>query len=262
MMTKSNTRSCKRKNSFLIVSMAMLFILLGYASMLYAAGPKAGGVLTFGTENEFAGFELLKSGSRLAINGSTAANTIMEPLFRFNTNDDLIPVLGLSAVSSDGGKVWTIKLRKGVRFHDGTSFNADAVVHHWERILNPKNKFRGRSAVSPILSVEKVNDYAVKFNLKHAWLPFLRSISSTRTLMNIIPSPKTVEAGSQNRAPVGTGPFIFKEWQSSMNLVRARTELQTPGRPLFQLEINSAKSAGFSFSLTRLSDRKYFAKGS
>ena len=222
MVTKSNTRSGNRKNSILIVAMAMLFILQGYASMLYAAGPKTGGVLTFGAENEFAGFELLKAGNRLAINGATAANTIMEPLFRISNGGDLIPVLGLSAVSSDEGKAWTIKLRKGVKFHDDTDFNADAVVHHWKRILNPKNKFRGRSGVSPILSVDKVDTYTIKFNLKHAWLPFLKTISSTRTLMNLIPSPKAVAAGNQNREPVGTGPFVFKEWQSGEKFVVVR----------------------------------------
>lgn len=222
MMTTSNTLSCMRRKTFLTVSITLLIILLGHASILYAAGPKAGGVLTFGAENEFAGFEMLKSGSRLAINGSTAANTIMEPLFRMSDGGKLIPVLGLSAVSSEGGNVWTIKLREGVKFHDGTPFNADAVVHHWERILNPENKYRGRSAVSPILSVDKVTDLTVKFNLKHAWLPFLPSISTTRNLMSIIPSPRAVEAGGQNRSPVGTGPFKFEEWQSGEKFVVVR----------------------------------------
>ncbi len=233
MMTKSNTRFCLLRKTFLTISITLLIILLGHTSMLFAAGSKAGGVLTFGTENEFAGFELLKSGSRLAINGSTAANTIMEPLFRMSDGGKLIPVLGLSAVSSEGGKVWIVKLREGVNFHDGTPFTADAVVNHWERILNPENKFRGRSAVSPILSVDKINDHTVKFNLKHTWLPFLPSISSTRSLMNIIPSPHAVETGGQNRAPVGTGPFKFEEWQSGEKLVVVRNpEYWQEGKPL------------------------------
>jgi ABC-type transport system substrate-binding protein len=98
----------------------------------------------------------LKSSSRLAINGSIAANTIMEPLFRMDNDENLIPVLGLSAEQSDDGKTWTVKLRKNVKFHDGTAFNADAVVHHWNRLLNPENKFRGRAAMGPIVSVTKV----------------------------------------------------------------------------------------------------------
>lgn len=233
MMTKPKTRACKRRKTFLTVSITILIILLCHASVPFAAGSKDSRVLTFGTENEFAGFELLKSGSRLAINGSTAANTIMEPLFRISDDGKLIPVLGLSAVSSEGGKVWTIKLRKGVKFHDGTPFTADAVVHHWDRILNPENKYRGRSALSPILSVDKVNYHTVKFNLKHAWLPFLPSISSTRSLMNLIPSPQAVETGSQNRAPVGTGPFKFEEWQSGEKFVVVRNpEYWQKGKPL------------------------------
>lgn len=173
-----------------------------------------GGTLRFGTENDFAGFEVIKSSSRLAINGSIAANTIMEPLFRMDNEENLIPVLGLSAVRSDDGKTWTVKLRKNVRFHDGSPFNADAVLHHWNRLLDPENKFRGRAAMGPIVSVTKVDDYTIQYNLKHPWLPFKRVTSSTRGLTNLIPSSKSVDAGNQDRAPVGTGPFKLKEWRS------------------------------------------------
>lgn len=182
---------------------------LGAAS---APQPRYGGTLRFGVENEFAGFEVLQSASRLAINGATAANAIMEPLFRLDEKENLIPVLGLSAAQSPDGKTWTIRLRQGVQFHDGTPFNADAVVDHWQRMFDPDNKFRGRSALSVIETVEKVADDTVRFQLKHAWLPFRRVITSTRSLINLIPSPKAVAQGTQNRAPAGTGPFRFEQW--------------------------------------------------
>jgi 4-phytase/acid phosphatase/peptide/nickel transport system substrate-binding protein len=170
--------------------------------------------LRFATENEFAGFETLKSSSRLAVNGSIAANTIMEPLFRMDADGNFIPVLGLSASRSEDGKTWTVKLRPNVLFHDNTPFNADAVVHHWERMLDPANKFRGRSALGPIISVAKIDELTVVFKLKHFWLPFERVISSTRSLANLIPSSRAVEQGLQNRSPVGTGPFMLVQWKS------------------------------------------------
>jgi 4-phytase/acid phosphatase/peptide/nickel transport system substrate-binding protein len=203
----------KLQSHTLAVLMILLFSLL-FANTLLAANPKMGGTLKFGTENDFAGFEVFKSSSRLAINGSIAANTIMEPLFRMDNDENLIPVLGLSANLSADGKTWTIKLRKKVKFHDGTPFNADAVVHHWDRLLNPDNKFRGRAAMGPIASVTKVDEYTIQCNLKHPWLPFKRVISSTRGLIQLIPSSQSVEAGNQDRAPVGTGPFKLKEWKS------------------------------------------------
>ena len=194
----------------------MLFLLIGCFSVSHAlaSGPRKGGTLRFGTENDFAGFDVLKSSSRIAINGSIAANTIMEPLFRLDDKNNLIPVLGLSAEKIEDGKAWIIKLRKQVAFHDGTAFNADAVVNHWRRMLNPENKFRGRAALGPVISVTKVDVHTVRFDLKHDWLPFEKVISSTRGLANLIPSNKAVESGTQDRAPVGTGPFMFKSWES------------------------------------------------
>ena len=197
-----------------IMVLSMMVCLCGIlVGGVLAAGTNMGGTLIFGTENDFAGFEALKSGSRLAINGAIAANTIMEPLFRMDAEENLIPILGLSAKPSEDGKTWTVTLRQGVVFHDGTPFNADAVVHHFGRLLNPENKFRGRGALGPIIAVNKVDDYTVCFELKHAWLPFRRAISSTRGLGGVIPSSAAIEAGNQDRAPVGTGPFKFKTWE-------------------------------------------------
>ena len=131
-----------------------------------------------------------------------------------DTDENLIPVLGLSLEQSDDGKTWTVNLRKNVKFHDGTAFNADAVVNHWDRLLNQENKFRGRAAMGPIVSVKKVDETTIQYNLKHPWLPFKRVICGTRGLINLIPSSKSVDAGNQNRAPIGTGPFKLEEWKS------------------------------------------------
>lgn len=196
------------------VVFTVVLIMFGLSFSTHASGHRYGGTITFGVEAQFAGFEAIKSASRLAINGSIAANTIMEPLFRLDEKGNLIPVLGLSATLSKDSKMWIIKLRKGVKFHDGTPFNADAIVNHWQRLFDPQNKFRGRGALAAIESVEKADDYRIRFRLKHPWLPFLRVITSTRELINLIPSPKAVESGTQNRAPVGTGPFMFKEWSA------------------------------------------------
>jgi 4-phytase/acid phosphatase/peptide/nickel transport system substrate-binding protein len=213
----SATKYHPRSKPVRIVSPAVLIlslILLGISISTQASEHRYGGTLTFGVEAEFAGFEVIKSSSRLAINGATAANTIMEPLFKMDQGGNLIPVLGVSAKLSENGKIWSIELRKGVKFHDGMLFNADAVVAHWQRMFDPKNEFRGRAALAAIESVEKAGDYSIRFRLKHPWLPFKRVMTSTRTLTNLIPSPKAVETGTQNRAPVGTGPFMFKEWSA------------------------------------------------
>ena len=194
-------------------------MLAGWASTARAGDPRLGGVLNFGVENDFAGFDVLKSGSRLAINGAIANNTIQEPLFRIDSKGGLVPVLGLTAMASEDGKDWTVTLRRDVVFHDGTSFDADAVMVHYQRLLDLESKYRGRGDILPIRAVEKIDAHTVRFSLNHAWLPFLAVISDTRGLGATIPSPKAVAAGTQDRAPVGTGPFMFKEWQSGDRFV-------------------------------------------
>ena len=183
-----------------------------------AAAPRYGGTLTFGSENDFRSFDPLKINA-LSICGAIANSTIHDRLFDADAKGHLIPVLGLSATPSRDGKRWTIPLRRGVSFHDGTPFNADAVVHNWSRLLNPDNKFRGRSSMAPILSVDKVDEFTVQFTLSHIWLPFPKILTDTRNLASYVMSPKALDGDTQSRAPVGTGPFMFKEWKSGDRFV-------------------------------------------
>ncbi|MCP4722254.1 MAG: hypothetical protein GY860_22570, partial [Desulfobacteraceae bacterium] len=194
-------------------------VLAGFSPNLAgAAEPNHGGTLRFGSENDFRGFDPLKINAH-SICGSIANSTIHERLFDIDSNGNLIPVLALSATPSKDGKIWDIALRQGISFHDGTPFNADAVVYNWSRLLNPENKFRGRSSLAPILSVEKLDAFTVQFKLSHIWLPFPKILTDTRALYSYVISPKTLAADIQSRAPVGTGPFMFKEWKSGDQFV-------------------------------------------
>jgi 4-phytase/acid phosphatase/peptide/nickel transport system substrate-binding protein len=186
-----------------------------------AAGPEYGGTLTVAVEADSRGFDTIKAGF-LSAQARSAAMAMEERLFDMDAKGKLIPELALSANSSKDGKIWTIKLRKGVSFHDGTPFNADAVVLHWERMLDPNNHYRGLATMQPIEAVKKVDEFTVRFQLKHAWVPFKDVISSTNNIAAYIPSPKAVKDGTQDQAPVGTGPFRFKEWLANDRLTVVR----------------------------------------
>jgi 4-phytase/acid phosphatase/peptide/nickel transport system substrate-binding protein len=182
------------------------------------AGPQYGGTLRIIGEADAMGFDAIKARS-LYGPGRATANLVMEKLFERGKNGELISVLGLSATSSADGKTWTVKLREGVKFHDGTFFKAEAVVKHWRRLLDPKNRFRQRILFRPIVSVEKAGDYGVRFILKHAWPPFTAVLTNPSSFASLIPSPKAVENDVQYSAPVGTGPFIFQEWKRSDRII-------------------------------------------
>ena len=210
---------CSTRYMALVTMTIMVGLMFsGMRDTARAAEPRYGGTLRFLGETDAMGFDALKARSLIGA-GRVTGSLVMEKLFNRGKNGELVPVLGLSATRSEDGNVWTIKLRKGVTFHDGTPFNADAVVAHWQRLLDPKNRFRGRVLIRPIASVEKTGDHEVRFLLKHAWLPFTTFLTTPGGFMALIPSPKAVESGVHHRAPVGTGPFIFKEWKTGDRIV-------------------------------------------
>lgn len=172
--------------------------------------PKRGGTLQVGLETDVRGFDAVEGGV-LGISGSTVSVTIHEPLINYAPDGTNSPRLATEWTVSDDQKTWTLKLREGVTYHDGSPFTAAAVAHHYNRILDPANKSRSRSFITPIDKAVPVDEHTVRFELKHPWQPFLAFMGTT-TMSGLIPSQKNVEAGKQNREPVGTGPYRFVEW--------------------------------------------------
>ncbi len=211
----------RRYAGLVCLSVLAALTVVGWRGKALAAGPKQGGTLTVGVDREFRGFDpltviYLQKGDRSVV------MAIEERLFDLDDKGRLVPELALSATPSEDGKAWTIKLRQGVSFHDGTPFNADAVVVHWERMLNPRNRFSGAIYIEPVQSVTKIDEHTVRFILKHPWAALTSMLSGAQLTGAYIPSPKAVREKTQNRAPVGTGPFMFKEWVASDRLVVVR----------------------------------------
>jgi peptide/nickel transport system substrate-binding protein len=109
---------------------------------------------------------------------------------------------------SDDGKVYTFHLREGIKFHDGTEFNAEAVKYNLER-YQEEDSVRS-TEVEPIESVEAVDEYTVRVTLSEPFAPFLAVLTDRA---GIIASPKAIEEnnGRISKNPVGTGPFKFVE---------------------------------------------------
>lgn len=127
-------------------------------------------------------------------------------------------------VTPDGLK-YTFKLRQGVTFHDGTEFNADAVAFNFKRWDDPKSEYKfegdsfdyydsmfGPDGSRVIKEVKVVDPYTIEFILNQPQAPFLQNIAMT---CFGIASPKAIQEKKENfkSEPVGTGPFVFKEWK-------------------------------------------------
>jgi peptide/nickel transport system substrate-binding protein len=148
--------------------------------------------------------------------------SVYDPLVWQTSEGKLVPGLATSWDISDDGKVYTFYLRKDVKFHDGTPFNAEAVKFSLDRIADPA--LESQKAVymlGPYDHTEVVDDYTAKVYLKEPYAPLLDSLSQVYLAMV---SPTAVQKwGDEYRDhQVGTGPFMIKEYvpKDHVTLVR------------------------------------------
>ncbi|GAX90069.1 ABC transporter substrate-binding protein [Effusibacillus lacus] len=109
---------------------------------------------------------------------------------------------------SEDKKTYTFKLRQGVKFHDGTDFNAEAVKFNFERYMDKAST--RRAELEAVENVSAVDANTVKVTLKKPFAPFL-SVLADRAGMMVSPAAVKKYGEDFVNNPVGTGPFKFKE---------------------------------------------------
>lgn len=137
-------------------------------------------------------------------------------------NTDVEPALALSWTQTDGGKTWTFKLRQGVKFHDGTPFNAAAVKFSVDRQLPPlatDDMPYASFTFEPVQKVEVVDDYTVRFVLKRSYAPFLANLAMSLAAPIVSPAAVKKYGADFIQHPVGTGPFKFVKWEKDQQIV-------------------------------------------
>jgi peptide/nickel transport system substrate-binding protein len=159
-------------------------------------------------------------------NSNRVGRRIVEPLVTFaEETTQIVPGLAESWTISPDGLQYTFKLRKGVKFHDGTPFNAAAAKFSIERQINPEhpanklgkypfaNYFFGNVKV-----IEAMDENTVRFVLKEPRASFLVVMTQAATSM-VSPTAATKAGVDFALAPVGTGPFRYGSWARGQSVV-------------------------------------------
>jgi peptide/nickel transport system substrate-binding protein len=185
-----------------------------------AVGPKRGGTLRVGFYIEAATMDPHLSGSKI---DRQVYHNIYEPLVVLDVKLGIKPGLAESWQQPDP-KTLVFKLRQGVKFHDGTDFNAEAVRINFNRMkTEPKSVRKGE--VASIESVDVVDPSTIKINLRRPDAALLAALTDRAGMMV---SPKALqERGSElerNARGAGTGPFQFVEWVKDDHILLKRNE--------------------------------------
>jgi peptide/nickel transport system substrate-binding protein len=156
-----------------------------------------------------------------AVNDFRILINLYDGLVRYQDGSlEVEPALATSWDISDDGTVYTFKLRKGVTFHDGTPFNAQAVKFNFDRMLVEKHPYHNTGPFplafffKSIKETRVLDDYTVQFKLDKPYAPLLSNLAYPTGL---IVSPAAVKKHKKDfgRNPVGTGPFQFARWESN-----------------------------------------------
>lgn len=147
--------------------------------------------------------------------------TVYDGLVGFTPEMKVKPLLATSWEASPDAKVFTFHLRRGVKFHDGTPFNAEAVKANFDRVRDQANKLTRYSLYGIIDSITVVDDSTVRFTLKN---PFGAMLYSFAHPAGRIISPAALAKGGAYlaRNMVGTGPFKFVSWTPGREIVLDR----------------------------------------
>lgn len=206
-----------------------------------SATPKAGGELTVAIPSNFFGFCFTTT----ALVGPPlgAISSVLEPLFTKSPSGEAVGYLAKSATPSADMKTWTIALRPGISYSNGQAFNADSVIENVDYARGAKFLTGGAAmawtlsvgiaAGANVLSVKKIDDLTVQFNLFRAQndLPLSLTYSYMRASASLASSSACVNN------PIGTGAFTLSSWSAAdLVVIRNPNYWRTdPNRPSAKL---------------------------
>lgn len=144
-----------------------------------------------------------------------AQSMLYEPLISYQKDGKLEPALAESWTISDDGKVYTFKLRQGVKFSDGTPFNAEIVKKNFDAVMKNKATHSWLGIVGVLDKTEVVDDQTFRLTLTEPYYPILQDLSVVRPFRFLGEAgfPDDGDTSQGIKEPVGTGPWMLADYK-------------------------------------------------
>jgi ABC-type transport system substrate-binding protein len=200
---------------------AVIGVFLATTAWLWAQQPKSGGTLRIAWEADVTGLDPHMSSG---LQAQWIVGNLFNSLVTIDGELNYIPELAESWETKDDGKTLVFHLRKGVKFQDGTDFDAEAVKFNFLRItgrLDPEEKPFAAPFFTAVESVEPLDAHTVQFNLKAPNYTVIPAIAVYRVgFLQMSPTAyKTYGKKDIHLHPTGTGPFKFVKWEQNNIIV-------------------------------------------
>ena len=212
------------------LSIAMLLV-LSASTFALAQTPKPGGTLKVAWEADVTGLDPFLSPG---VQAWHTVGNLFSSLVTVDTNFNYVPELAESWDISENGKVYVFHLRKGVKFHEGSDFDAEVVRWNYQRAVDPDEDAFIAPFLSIVESVEVIDSHTIKFTLKHPSRTLLPTMAVNRVGF-LQMSPASYKRWGKDEVrlhPDGTGPFKLAKWdQNRIVVLEKNPNYFKPGLP-------------------------------
>src|SRR5881409_4155122 len=162
---------------------------------------------------------------------SNLGRHIFDTLYERDQSLKVVPALATEMPKLVGPTTWEVKLRKGVKFHNGEDFDAESAKWSLERLAGGQGKLRGATFFAPIERLEIVDPYTVRVHTKKPWPTFTKVMTFVQGSMYPPKAYRDKDTTFISKNPIGTGPYKFVRWSKDEEIVLEANDRYSRGAP-------------------------------
>lgn len=210
----------KKIRNFLFSFVIVVAVISGFSGSIFAQEkPRYGGTFIVGSGGDPVSLNLA---SGFSTNDTLAVSSIFNLLVKSDSDLEPQPDLAESWKVSEDGLTYVFHLVRNAKWHDGTPFTSADVKFTFGEVI-AKNHPRGSVVLKAVDSIETPDPYTVVFKLKHPYDPLMKFMGNEGFIIpKHLYENTDILKNPHNTKPVGTGPFVFKEWKKGSHLLLER----------------------------------------